>query len=179
MTDYTNIEYLKTGSRIQKRSYKILKDLQIMEDLREYNPLLTGTIPIGIDIEGSDLDIICEVKDFDDFEGSMKKRYGSAERYRVRRNQDNIVINFNFNGMEIEIYGEDKPAQEQNAYRHMLVESRLLELGGEEFRRKVVELKRGGVKTEPAFCIALGVEGDPYENMLDEELMLEAFKKRF
>ena len=179
MTDYTNIEYLKTGSKLQKRSYKILKDLQIMEDLREYNPLLTGTIPIGIDIEGSDLDIICEVKDFDVFEGLISKRYGRAEGYRVRKIHDNIVINFNFEGMEIEVYGEDKTSEKQNAYRHMLVEARLLELGGEEFRREVVELKRGGIKTEPAFCRVLGVEGNPYENMLDEKLMIKAFKEMF
>ena len=75
--------------------------------------------------------------------------------------------------------GVDKPTDEQNAYHHMLVEARLLELGEEEFREEIISLKREGIKTEPAFCRAQGVEGNPYENMLNEELMMEALKKRF
>jgi len=178
MTKYKTIYYLKTGNEIQKRSYKILVQLNIMEYLGDYTPLLTGTIPIGIDIEGSDLDIICTVRDSQRFEDKITSEYGNMEGYRVTRNEGNIVINFIFQGMEIELYGVDKPTDKQNAYRHMLVEARLLELGEEEFRNEIVRLKKEGIKTEPPFCKALGVDGNPYENMLDEKLMIKAFKER-
>lgn len=64
-----------------------------------------------------------------------------------------------------------------NAYRHMLVEARVLRLLGGEFMRRVVELKEKGVKTEPAFARLLGLDGDPYvavlglENVSDEDIM--------
>ena len=64
-----------------------------------------------------------------------------------------------------------------NAYRPMLVEARVLRLLGEEFMRRVVELKEKGVKTEPAFARLLGLDGDPYiavlglENVSDEDIM--------
>lgn len=177
MEDYMDIEYLKRGNEVQRRSYEVLRELNLMEYLQAYSPVLTGTIPIQIDIEGSDLDIICEVGDFDSFEDEVGTGYGRMQGYRVAKTQENIVINFVSGGMEIEVYGMNRPTHEQNAYCHMLVESRLLQLGGEDFREKIIDLKKHGIKTEPAFCRVLGVEGNPYENMLDEALMTEALKK--
>ncbi|HRF37192.1 MAG TPA: DUF4269 domain-containing protein, partial [Saprospiraceae bacterium] len=54
----------------------------------------------------------------------------------------------------------------QNAYRHLLIEARLLEERGPEFRQQIIELKQQGVKTEPAFARLLGLEGDAYEALL-------------
>jgi len=61
MIDFTKLDYLKIGNEKQKRAYEILTKYKIFEKLDNYSPLLTGTIPIEIDIESSDLDIICEV----------------------------------------------------------------------------------------------------------------------
>ena len=52
------VEAMKSGSDKQKMAYKAIEELQIMDTLRSYNPVVCGTIPIGIDIEGYDLDII-------------------------------------------------------------------------------------------------------------------------
>lgn len=177
MINYKNIDYLKDGNKIQRKSCQILQELDIMEYLKEYDPLLTGTIPIEIDIEGSDLDIVCSVKNFDEFEKKVSERYGKLEDYRVRKVEDSIVINFYYEKMEIELYGNDRASDMQNAYLHMLVEAKLLELGGRELRREIIELKKSGIKTEPAFCRVLGVEGNPYENMLDEEVMIKVIKR--
>lgn len=176
MINYKNIDYLKDGNKIQKKSYKILQDLGIMEYLKSYNPLLTGTIPIEIDIEGSDLDIVCSVRGFDEFEKKVRDRYGELDGYRARRLEDSIVINFYCEKMEIELYGNRKPSDMQNAYLHMLVEGKLLGMGGESFRKEIIELKKSGIKTEPAFCKILKIEGNYYEKMLDEESMIEALK---
>jgi hypothetical protein len=48
----------------------------------------------------------------------------------------------------------------------MLIEHRLLLKHGEAFKNKVIELKQNGLKTEPAFAKLLGIEGDPYEELL-------------
>lgn len=34
-------------------------------------------------------------------------------------------------------------------------------------KESVIELKQQGIKTEPAFCEILGLEGDPYEKLLE------------
>ena len=66
--DFKDIEYLKEGNTRKQRSYEILKKINIFNLLSKYNPILVGTIPIDIDIENSDLDIVCKVEDFKKFE---------------------------------------------------------------------------------------------------------------
>ena len=65
--DFTTIEYLKHGNKKHKRAYLDLKKHTILDKLLAFNPILTGTIPIDIDIPNSDLDIICECKNHDAF----------------------------------------------------------------------------------------------------------------
>ena len=51
----------------------------------------------------------------------------------------------------------------------MVIEYKLLQKGGHLFRRRVMELKTRGIKTEPAFALVLGLQGDPYEALLTLE----------
>ena len=46
------------------------------------------------------------------------------------------------------------------------MEHRVLLAKGEEFRQEVINLKRQGWKTEPAFAKLLGLNGNPYEELL-------------
>jgi hypothetical protein len=55
---FKTISYLLSGTEIQRRAYKMTNELGILSDLARYNPTLCGTIPISIDVKGSDLDII-------------------------------------------------------------------------------------------------------------------------
>lgn len=61
MIDFTEIDYLKNGNERQKKAYEILTKYRILEKMKDYSPILAGTVPIEIDIKGSDLDIIFEV----------------------------------------------------------------------------------------------------------------------
>jgi hypothetical protein len=72
-------------------------------------------------------------------------------------------------GFEIEIFGQSIPTRQQFAYRHLIVEHNLLNRHGEKFRQRIIELKRQGWKTEPAFASALGLTGDPYTELLKFE----------
>lgn len=57
MIDFTTIAYLKLGTPRQKRAYAVLKALRIFENLKQYNPILMGTIPIDIDIDLPESDL--------------------------------------------------------------------------------------------------------------------------
>ncbi|MGG5208333.1 DUF4269 domain-containing protein [Chryseobacterium sp. MIQD13] len=173
MIDFTNIDYLKSGNERQKRAYEVLKKYKVFEKLKPYSPVLAGTIPIEIDIESSDLDIICEVdlKFEEDFlDDIMFSRLIPADADVKVENitvngEKSIVLNFVLEEFPIEIFGQNKPVLAQNAYRHMMAEYRILKNKGEDFKQKIIELKKQGIKTEPAFGLLMNLE-NPYEDLL-------------
>lgn len=173
MIDFTKIDYLKNGNERQKRAYEVLTRYQIFEKLKNYSPILAGTIPIEIDIEESDLDIICEVdlnfeEDFLE-EVSFKKIIPVETEVTVENimieNEKAIVMNFRLEEFSIEIFGQNGPVTKQNAYLHMIAEYKILQEKGEDFKQKIINLKKQSIKTEPAFGILLNLE-NPYEDLL-------------
>jgi hypothetical protein len=166
---WQDITYLSHGNERQRRAYRTLGRLQVLNVLRDYTPVLVGTIPIAIDVAESDLDIVCEVHDLDAFEALVRGAFGRREGFRLKRRQINdlptLVANFEAS-MPVEIFGQPRPVVEQNAYRHMVVEAHLLAIGGETARREIQRLKRAGLKTEPAFARYFGLPGDPFEALL-------------
>ncbi|MFY7814821.1 MAG: DUF4269 domain-containing protein [Chryseobacterium taeanense] len=168
MIDFTKIDYLKSGNEKQRRAYEVLIKYQVFDRLKSHSPILAGTIPIGIDIEESDLDIICEVKDDVEFEKLLIIFFPEADIKTERisiKGEDSIVFNFKLDEFPIEIFGQNIPTTEQNAYRHMMAEYKILQEKGEDFKQKIIELKKKGIKTEPAFGILLNLE-NPYEDLL-------------
>jgi hypothetical protein len=138
--------------------------------LRDYTPILTGTIPLNIDIRGSDLDVICAAHDLDAFTRAVTDAFGARAGFRIGceiiNGVESVIANFDCAGFPIEIFGQPTPVRAQNAYRHMLVEARLLKIGGERARRAIRKMKRAGPKTEPAFARYFCLEGNPYEVLL-------------
>jgi hypothetical protein len=171
--DFANIDYLKTGNDKQRLAYAALTQNKILTNIQQFDPMLVGTIPINIDIENSDLDIICHYQNRNDFINVIKMRFCDFDNFKIRaRNEqelDAVIANFRINDFEIEIFGQPIPTREQNAYRHMMIEYKLLCERGDAFRQKIIDLKRQGYKTEPAFGIALGLTGDPYLELLRYE----------
>jgi Domain of unknown function (DUF4269) len=176
MIDYTNIAYLQNGNYRQQKAYEILTGNQILSKIIQFEPILVGTIPINIDIENSDLDIICCFEDKQAFVQSIIDNFGSKRSFEINEqiisSELSIVANFFVNDFEIEIFGQSIPTKHQMAYRHLIVEHYLLNKYGENVRKKIIELKRQGQKTEPAFATALGLKGDPYAELLKFENML-------
>lgn len=173
MINFTRIDYLKNGNERQKRAYEVLTKYSILEKLEPYSAILVGTIPIEIDIESSDLDIICEV-DLRFEENFLEYLTLSnlipidvdvkIENLMVN-GEKSIVLNCMLDGFPIEIFGQNKPVTEQNAYRHMISEYKILQEKGEDFKQKIIELKKRGLKTEPAFGLLMNLE-NPYEDLL-------------
>lgn len=171
MRNFTKIDYLKDGNERQKKAYEILTKYHVFEKMKDYSPILAGTVPIEIDIKGSDLDLIFEVdlqyeQDFlDDLLFCQFIPQDADVEYPIINGEKCITLNFMLEGFPIEIFGQNKPTIQQNAYLHMLAEYKILQEKGEDFKQKIIELKNQGIKTEPAFGILLGLE-NPYEDLL-------------
>lgn len=171
--DLDNIEYLKFGNKKQQLAYEVLTKNNVFTILKPFDPILVGTIPIEIDTENSDLDIICYCKDKQVFKKVIADSFGDKDQFnsyeQSGQEHDAIVAKFNLGNFEIEIFGQSIPTKQQNAYRHMMIEHKLLMERGETFKQQIVELKRKGYKTEPAFGILLGLKGDAFAELLTFE----------
>lgn len=168
MIDFTKIDYLKAGNDRQRKAYEVLTKYKIFEKLEFYSPILAGTIPIEIDIEGSDLDIICEIKDQVEFKSFLNKTFSEFDlniEAIVINETESVVCYFKLEEFPIEIFGQNKPTTQQNAYLHMIAEYKILQEKGDNFRQKIIDLKKQGLKTEPAFGVLLNLE-NPYVDLL-------------
>ncbi len=168
--DFLTIDYLSEGTPHQREVYQLLNTSKIMEKLADYTPVLAGTVPLDIAVEGSDLDILCYCPDVEEFRKVIVQRWGHLEGFTCSlnaiRSRHAVVASFKLGGWMMEIYGEDTPVCQQLGYRHLLIEHRVLSVKGDDFREQVITLKRSGLKTEPAFAQLLGLSGDPYEMLL-------------
>ncbi len=88
---------------------------------------------------------------------------------KVFDNDGAVIARFQIAGFEVEIFGQNKAIEKHLAYRHLLIEFKLLKTKGEQFRESIIELKKNGMKTEAAFCKLLNLTGDPYHALLSLE----------
>ncbi|MCM3700510.1 DUF4269 domain-containing protein [Paenibacillus macerans] len=171
MRDFSTIEYLRAGNPRQQEAYKAMVDIKIMDLLAPYQPVLAGTIPLGINLPASDLDIICEVYDHEKFQRDAELLFGGYEDFRCKPKIVNRVMrtvaNFAAGGFPFEIFAQSVPVTRQNAYKHMVIEHRILELAGAQASREIRQRRQQGMKTEPAFADWLGLPGDPYDALLE------------
>ncbi|WP_292009640.1 DUF4269 domain-containing protein [Chryseobacterium sp.] len=160
---------MKEGNERQKKAYEIISKYQIFKKLQSFSPILAGTIPIGIDIPGSDLDIICEIEKEEDFVYTLHNLLPENTNFTTEKeiigNEDCIILNTVLDELPVEVFGQKIPSTKQNAYRHMIAEYKILKKEGEEFKQKIIEFKKNGIKTELAFGILLQLE-NPYEDLL-------------
>lgn len=174
MRDFTTIEYLKNGNQKQQQVFEILTQNKVLSKLAEFDPILVGTIPINIDIENSDLDIICHWKNKANFIEKIilffEKEAGFTIGETFIKDRDSVIANFKIEDFEIEVFGQNIPTKDQNGYKHMLIEYEILQSKGENFRSEIIKLKQNGYKTEPAFAFLLGLKGDPYVELLNYKM---------
>jgi len=169
--NFKDITYLKEGTVRQKEAHKALLELNLFELLKNFNPILVGTIPINIDVASSDLDIICQSDNHEDLIKVVREKYGKLPEFEVKtipsyKNLKTTIITLEYKTFPIEVFIQNKPSEEQDSYLHMLIEYQVLLKEGKEFRSKIIALKQQGFKTEPAFAQLLGLEGNPYEALL-------------
>ncbi|AXF57119.1 DUF4269 domain-containing protein [Salicibibacter kimchii] len=78
-------ERMGKGNDKQQDAYAAIKELDILNKLSPYNPVLCGTVPIGIDVMDSDLDIIMEVQGLKYFEEMLQFLYKDKDNFSIKR----------------------------------------------------------------------------------------------
>jgi len=139
--------------------------------LAPYDPHVAGTPPLGLDLPDSDIDIVCEVRDFDAFAALLTEHFGDRPDFAVhaRPDLDAMIVRFRAWDWPFEIFGQTLPVAQQHGWRHFVIERRLLDLGGPTLTQAIMTLRHRGLKTEPAFAALLGLTGDPYAALLELE----------
>lgn len=176
--NWRDLSYLHNGTPKQKAAGQAIAQSAVMQRLQAFDPVLAGTIPLDIDIADSDLDIICECHHLEQFADDVRASYAAYEGYKEARllvqGVPTCLITFFACGFWFELFAQPRPVEQQNAYRHMVVEHRLLLLGGADALRAIRQLKQDGLKTEPAFASYFNIPGDdPYQALLDVEKWTE------
>jgi ribosomal protein S18 acetylase RimI-like enzyme len=142
----------------------------LFAELSPYQPALVGTFPLGLTIASSDIDIACFATDLVAFEGDLcgvlHRRGVEVTVSPVRVDPPGLVASFTHDGTAFEVFAQPIPVHTQAGFRHMIVEGRLLSVGGAALRDRILAAKRAGAKTEPAFAALLGLPGDPFASML-------------
>ncbi len=168
--DFRSLTYLKSGNSRQQEAFDCLDRFKLFQILEEFDPVLVGTIPLGIDIAGSDLAILCSAKVLSRVEEILKSQLKVA---RVQTNQcsfsdqpDALALRIETDPQPIEIFVQNLPTARQRGYLHLIAEARLLRIGGPAAIDSIREMKFHGLKTEPAFAKYFGIEGDPYSEIL-------------
>ncbi|MGE5653267.1 MAG: DUF4269 domain-containing protein [Bacillota bacterium] len=167
---FASLAYLKAGTPRQQEAYQAIAGSGVFRLLAAYTPVLAGTIPIDIDIETSDLDIICEVHDAKRFAATLTAGLSSHQGFTMHeeivQGLPVVICRFTYMDFAFEVFGQPLPVSKQNAYLHMLAEYSLLQAAGPSGKEAIRALKRQGLKTEPAFARYFGISGDPYEALL-------------
>ena len=174
---FDTLDYLARGTARQRELYGLIRRSGVFEALVEFSPVLAGTFPLSIEVEGSDLDVLCHAPEPVRLQKTLERYFSRWEGYACERLRikgvETVVGWFRFEGMVFEVFGQPVPVRRQNGYRHMVDEEMLLRRKGGEFRHRIVARKRAGEKTEPAFAAELSLEGDPYEALLELEKELK------
>ncbi|MEI1279560.1 DUF4269 domain-containing protein [Leptospira venezuelensis] len=146
----------------------LLKDHKVLEILSEFSPEFVGSIPIGVDLPHSDIDIICELKP------SLLKvleLFSSYPNYQITEkllgNIPSLLCRFRIGSEKVEIVAQNLLPKKQISYLHMIIEEKILKEKGETFKLSVLEKKKEGKNTESAFAELLGLKGDPYSSLLE------------
>lgn len=153
-----------------KEVLSFLKKSNILSNLSNFTPCISGTLPLEIAHRESDLDILFYAADLNFFEERVLQLFKSEEDFFIKRShfqgQESIVANFKSAGLPVELFCQKKPVFNQQANLHFLIEGRLLKILGSKFKERVLELKLQGLKTEPAFGTLLNLN-KPYQDLID------------
>lgn len=137
----------------------------LLRHLAAFDVRVAGTFPLGIDVPGSDIDLLCHAPDPAVFARAVWQACSGYEGFALHQwtHEDcPVIAGFTADGLPFEVFGQALPVERQHGWRHFTVEQRLLALGGLALREAVMAARRTGAKTEPAFAQVLGLPGDAY-----------------
>lgn len=177
--DLYSADYLQHGSSRQRRAYEALCELNPLKKLADdedrgfgFEPALVGSLPLDLALDSSDIDFVTCATDLKSYSQRLRSEFGALEGFESTRGIQlgvaTLVTRFRFQDEQYEIFTQNVLVPWQNAVVHLMIEERLLLLGGAAFRDKIWKARLRGQKTEPAFGEVLGLE-EPYRELLELE----------
>lgn len=155
---------------INQQAIKVLKESRVLKALQDYGPLIAGTFPLGLNVVGSDLDVMVSTSNLYVLADVLTEEFSRFENFELFKEtidgEPAVRAYFVIQNIPIEIIGQMKPSVRQSAYLHFLAEERILKLKPTLFLEQVQAARAQGLKTEPAFARALKISGDPYKELL-------------
>ena len=142
----------------------------VLDALHAFDPRVVGTLPLGLSVPGSDIDVVCHASDPMAFTEAIWAHYRSCDGfvlYQWLAQGRALIARFEFDGWPFEVFGDLRPVDQQPGWRHFEIERRLLALDDGRLRNAVARQRSQGIKTEPAFAAVLRIPGDPYLGLLD------------
>ena len=151
--------------------FKAIKESDIFNILKEMDPVIVGTFPLNLNISNSDIDILISSSDLNFTKEIFIKFFSRHLNFSLNTHiidkEIALILNFEFQNFKFEIVAQHKPIVKQTAFRHFILEERILKLSNKNYIKKLQELRSQGLKTEPAFAKLLNLEGDPYQAILN------------
>lgn len=164
-----SLESVITLEKNQKVHHALMAS-RVLEILKAYRPVVAGTFPLGLEIAGSDLDILLTSSNLLALEKIIQTSFQGLEKFEsyftAKSGLETLIARFSFGDVPFELFAQSIESLQQDAYKHFQVEERLLKLGDQSLRKTVGLLRDQGLKTEPAFAKALNLSGDPYAELL-------------
>jgi PAS domain-containing protein len=165
--DWQNVSTFPEKTSAQAQLKRILSDQQIFEKLQPYSVACVSSILVEFDLPGSDVDIICQFQDRDEYVEDLRCSFSHYASFSIRCENQIVICTFEVESRTIEIYASQEEVSDQHGMKHIRVHERLAQLGGDRFCQKIRELKELGLKTEPAVARLLNLSGDPYKQVAE------------
>lgn len=137
------------------------------------NFFITGTYPLNLQNEKSDIDVCFEYKSHEAIQ-ILEFIQGFQEwvqQPKLSIKNNIYVFNFHFNYLNFEFYFSPESLFKQNSYVHLIIEQRLLKIFGQSLGERVKALKKDH-HTEWAFAKTLGLETNEHKSF-DDLLQLQ------
>ena len=116
--------------RHDRPSYEeALGECGVLSVLAAFDPRIAGTPPLGLDLPGSDIDVLCFAPDAHAFTETVWHNFSGAPCFTAKqlmRSSRPVVASFEVAGWRIELYGEAIPVEQQRGWRHDHIASRVV-----------------------------------------------------
>ncbi|TGL86882.1 DUF4269 domain-containing protein [Leptospira congkakensis] len=167
---FLGTDYLQFGTPKQQELAIDLEKWKILKSLHGFKPTLAGTIPLDIDTDSSDVDLLVKFNIPAHLQKICYAKFRNLPNYSFSEKtmalRVTLICRFETKKFQYEIFGQSVEPTDQYAWIHMMVENRFLKLADPSFRDEIRNLKKQGIKTEPAFCQILDLKGDPYKTLV-------------
>lgn len=163
-------DHLRDGNPRQRSAALTLDALGLDTITGVQEWALAGTVPLDVDLPESDLDILICAPEPGVVRDALTARFAHKPDFAEwphGKEAGAWCVSFRSEVYLVEFFIHTTAIREQRAFRHLVVEYILLQRHGSVFQEEIRSLKASGLKTEPAFAEALGLDGDPYLALLD------------